>query len=420
MMNDQSFELLKDQMEQTRADFPILNERVNDEPLIYLDNGATTQKPIQVIEAIRDFYLHDNANIHRGVHTLGNRATTHYEQARETVRQFIHAEQAEEIIFTSGTTESINYIVFGWAKQVLQPGDKILLTQVEHHANLVPWQELAKQLNVTLDFAPLTKEGVVDLEALKEQLTDRHRIFALNHVSNVLGQANDIKQITRLLHQRGGFVVVDGAQAVPHMSVDVQDLDADFYVFSGHKMLGPTGIGVLYGKYELLNQLTPQKYGGDMITTVGDYQSQYAGLPSRLEGGTPHIAGAVGLKAAIDYLTEQSMAKIHRYEEYLSDYVLNQLTQIPFVQIAGDPTRKDSAIFSFNIEGVHPHDAATAFDQLGIAVRAGHHCAQPLMHWLKVPSTLRASFYFYNTFEEADRLIQGIYEIKEFFDDGFI
>ncbi|MGX7348921.1 aminotransferase class V-fold PLP-dependent enzyme [Dolosicoccus paucivorans] len=411
---------LKQQMEATRNDFPILDQKINDEPLIYLDNGATTQKPLQVIEAIRDFYLHDNANVNRGVHTLGNRATNHYEKARRAVKEFINATREQEIIFTSGTTESINYLVFGWAKHVLNPGDKILLTEVEHHANLVPWQELAKDLNVELEFAPLTPDGTVDIERLKAQLTPQHRIFAVNHVSNVLGQANDIKKIGQLMHQHQGFVVVDGAQSVPHMAVDVQDLDADFYVFSAHKMLGPTGIGVLYGKYDLLNELTPQKYGGDMITTVDCYHSQYADLPHRLEGGTPHIAGAVGLKAALDYLNALSMDNIHRYEQALSEYLLKQLVDIPFVQLYGSRTHKESAIFSFNIEGVHPHDAATAFDQLGIAVRAGHHCAQPLMKWLGAQSTLRASFYFYNTFEEADRFIEAIHEIKEFFGDGFI
>lgn len=411
---------LKKQMKATRNDFPILDQTINDEPLIYLDNGATTQKPLNVIEAIQHFYLHDNANVNRGVHTLGNRATNHYEEARRAVKEFINATKEQEIVFTSGTTESMNYIVFGWAKYVLNPGDKILLTEVEHHANLVPWQELAKRLKVELEFAPLREDGTVDIEKLQVQLTPQHRIFALNHVSNVLGQANDIKKIARLMHQQQSFVVIDGAQSVPHMAVDVQDLDVDFYVFSAHKMLGPTGIGVLYGKYELLNELAPQKYGGDMITTVDCYNSQYADLPYRLEGGTPHIAGAVGLKAALDYLSDLSMDNIHRYEKALSNYLLKKLVDIPFVKLYGSHTHKDSAIFSFNIEGVHPHDAATAFDQLGIAVRAGHHCAQPLMKWLDAQSTLRASFYFYNTFEEADRFIEAIHEIKEFFGDGFI
>lgn len=411
---------LVDQMAKARQDFPILQEEVNGQPLIYLDNGATSQKPEAVIGRISNFYRNENANINRGVHTLGNRATTAFENARLSVQDFINAREAKEIIFTSGTTESLNWIAAGWAKSILQPGDVILLTRIEHHANFVPWQEVAKVTGATLEFLPLTASGRVDVDQVEKNLQPEHKIMAVNHVSNVLGEENPIQDLADLIHANDGFLVVDGAQAVPHLPVDVQALGADFYAFSSHKMTGPTGFGVLYGKRKLLEDLQPQNYGGEMITQVLDYESRYADLPYRLEGGTPHIAGAVGTHAAIDYLKDLGMVNIQAYEQLLVDYVLPKLKAIEGVTVYGNPNHRSSALFSFNIEGVHPHDVATAFDQLGIAVRAGHHCAQPLMREFDIQSSVRASFYFYNTLEEADRFLEAIEEIKEFFGHGTI
>ncbi|WP_051452841.1 aminotransferase class V-fold PLP-dependent enzyme [Atopobacter phocae] len=407
-------------MENTRNDFPILNEEINGEQLVYLDNAATTQKPKQVIQSLVNYYEHQNSNIHRGVHTLGNRATIAYEQARRVVQRFINAEKEEEIIFTGGTTESLNWIATGWLKRYLKSTDIILTTRAEHHANLIPWQELIKQTGARLEFIPLTETGNVDVKTVKQMLTPNHRFLAINHVSNVLGIENPIKELSQLMHANEGYIIVDGAQSIPHMPVDVKALDVDFYAFSAHKMIAPTGIGVLYGKKNLLKQMTPQLLGGEMITRVGDYESEWADLPYRLEGGTRHIAGAIGLAHAINYLNQVGMNNILTYEKLLVDYIYPRLKAIEGVTLYGGQKNRSSALFTFNIDGIHPHDVATVFDEMGIAVRAGHHCAQPLMRLLNTPSTVRASFYFYNTFAEADRFLTGIEEVKEFFKGGII
>lgn len=401
-----------------RKDFPILNQRVNDEPLIYLDNAATTQKPISVLERVAAFYQHDNANVHRGVHTLANRATIAYENSRDTVKDFIHASKRQEVIFTKGTTQSLNWVAKGFASKILKPGDNIVVSPMEHHSNLVPWQQVAHETGANLVYLPMTKDGRIDLEAFKHALGPKDKLLAITHASNVLGTVNPIRKLADVMHQNKGYIVVDGAQAVPHMPVDVTDLNCDFYCFSGHKMLAPTGIGILYGKFDLLDQLTPQEFGGEMIQTVGDFQSTFADLPYRLEGGTPNISGAVGLKAAIDYLQSVGMTEIASYEKKLTDVVLPVLKTIPGIEVYGPDQR--TSVFSFNITGIHPHDVATAFDMEGIAVRAGHHCAQPLMRHLGIDSSVRASFYFYNTPAEAKHFLETIPVVKEFFGNGLI
>ena len=408
-------------VQRIRQDFPILFQEVNDELLIYLDNAATTQKPKQVIEAIEKYYTHDNANVHRGVHTLSERATRQYEEAREGIRAFIHAQSTKEVIFTKGTTTSLNWLAYSLGDLVVEAGDDIYITPLEHHSNIVPWQQLAKRKKAYLHYLPLTKDGVVDLEAAKEAISQKGKILAVTHVSNVLGTTNPIKELAGLIHAVGGYIVVDGAQSAPHLPVDVQALDIDFFAFSGHKMSGPTGIGVLYGKEALLNQMEPVEFGGEMIVFVYEQDATWSELPFKFEGGTPNIAGAIGLKAAIDYLTEIGMDKIATHEQELMAYVLPKMREIEGITIFGpeDP-KKHSGIVTFNIDGVHPHDVATGFDMEGIAVRAGHHCAQPLMRYLDVPATTRASFYFYNTLEEADQFLTSLVRVKEFFTNGFI
>lgn len=408
-------------VQRIRQDFPILFQEVNDELLIYLDNAATTQKPKQVIEAIEKYYTHDNANVHRGVHTLSERATRQYEEAREGIRAFIHAQSTKEVIFTKGTTTSLNWLAYSLGDLVVEAGDEIYITPLEHHSNIVPWQQLAKRKKAHLHYLPLTKDGSVDLEAAKEAISQKGKILAVTHVSNVLGTTNPIKELAGLIHAVGGYIVVDGAQSAPHLPVDVQALDIDFFAFSGHKMSGPTGIGVLYGKEALLNQMEPVEFGGEMIAFVYEQDATWSELPFKFEGGTPNIAGAIGLKAAIDYLTEIGMDKIATHEQELMAYVLPKMREIEGITIFGpeDP-KKHSGIVTFNIDGVHPHDVATGFDMEGIAVRAGHHCAQPLMRYLDVPATTRASFYFYNTLEEADQFLTSLVRVKEFFTNGFI
>ncbi|GCF95101.1 cysteine desulfurase [Enterococcus florum] len=406
---------------QLRKDFPILFQEVNDEPLVYLDNAATTQKPTLVLDALRHYYENDNANVHRGVHTLAERATADYENSREKIRTFINAKETAEVLFTRGTTTGLNWLSRSYGDAFVQEGDEIVISFMEHHSNIIPWQQLANRKGATLRYISITEDGFLDLEEAKKVINSKTAIVSIAHVSNVLGVVNPIKELVQLAHQNGAVMIVDGAQAVPHMKVDVQELDADFYAFSGHKMCGPTGIGVLYGKRELLEQMEPIEFGGEMIDFVNLYDSTWKELPWKFEAGTPNIAGAIALGAAIDYLSEIGMDSIHRYEQELVDYVMPKLQAIDGLTIYGPQDTKDhTGVLAFNLEGVHPHDLATALDMEGVAVRAGHHCAQPLMKYLHLPATARASFYFYNNKADADRLIFALEATKEFFKDGII
>lgn len=402
-----------------RNDFPILFQEVNDEPLVYLDNAATTQKPKQVLDVLRHYYETDNANVHRGVHTLAERATADYENSREKVRAFINAKETAEVLFTRGTTTGLNWLARSYGDAFIKDGDEIVISYMEHHSNIIPWQQLAQRSGATLRYLPLTAEGFIDLDEAQTIINEKTAIVSLAYVSNVLGVINPIKELATLAHSNGAVMIVDGAQATPHMQVDVQALDADFFVFSGHKMCGPTGIGVLYGKRSLLEQMEPVEFGGEMIDFVRLYESTWKELPWKFEAGTPNIAGAIALGGAIDYLNEIGMDTIHQYEQELVAYVLPKLQAIGGVTIYGpqDPEHH-TGVIAFNLDGIHPHDVATALDMEGVAVRAGHHCAQPLMNYLDVPATARASFYFYNTKADADRLVQAIQATKEFFKDG--
>ena len=402
-----------------KADFPILTETVNGQPLVYLDSSATSQKPQQVIDRMNQYYQHENANVHRGVHTLGTRATDGYEGAREAVRRFINAQYFEEVIFTRGTTTAINTVAHSYGDMAVEEGDEIVITQMEHHANLVPWQQLAKRRKAVLKYIPLQPDGTLDLKDVEATITDRTKIVSVAHVSNVLGTINDIKAIAKLAHDKGAIMVSDGAQAVPHMTVDVQDLDVDFYAFSGHKMVGPTGIGVLYGRKSLLNKMEPIEYGGDMIDFVGLQDSTWTELPTKFEAGTPLIAEAIGLHAAIDYLEAIGLDEVLTYEHELTAYAYEKMSEIEGLEIYGPDPDKRAGLITFNLAGVHPHDLATALDSDGIAIRAGHHCAQPLMKWLNQSSTARASFYIYNTKEEIDLLVDSLKKTKEFFSYEF-
>ncbi len=403
-----------------RADFPVLDQIVNDEPLIYLDNAATTQKPQAVLDVLNHYYLQDNANVHRGVHTLAERATAEFEAARKKVQQFIHANSNKEIIFTKGTTDSLNIIAQSYG-EFIQAGDEIVISKMEHHANLIPWQQLAKRKQAVLRYIPLTADGHLDVQAAKTIINEKTAIVALAQVSNVLGTVNPVKKIAQLAHQHQAIMVVDGAQAVAHMPVDVQDLDCDFYCFSGHKMCGPTGIGVLYGKQTLLEKMEPVAFGGEMIDFVDLYESTWTELPWKFEAGTPNIAGAIGLGAAIDYLEKIGMQTIHEYEQAIVAELLPKLQQIDGLTIYGPQNPAEhTAVIAFNLDHLHPHDVASALDMQGIAVRAGHHCAQPLIKELGCFATARASFYFYNTKEEADQLVAAILATKEFFANGAI
>lgn len=401
-----------------RRDFPILDQIVNDEPLVYLDNAATTQKPTQILEAIAAYYEKDNANVHRGVHTLAERATAAYEAARERVRSFIHAASTKEVLFTRGTTTSLNWVA-RYAENVLQSGDEVLISVMEHHSNIIPWQEACKKTGARLIYAYL-KDGMLDFADFRSKLTEKTRFVALAHVSNVLGVVNPIKEIANLVHQANALLVVDGAQSVPHMKIDVQDLDVDFFAFSGHKMLGPTGIGVLYGKEELLERMSPVEFGGEMIDFVYEQEATWKELPWKFEAGTPNIAGAIGLAAAIDYLDKIGMETVHQYEQELIAYVFPKLQAVERLTIYGsEDLAQRSGVISFNLAGLHPHDVATALDYEGVAVRAGHHCAQPLLSYLGVAATVRASFYLYNTKADCDKLVEALQKTKEFFNGTF-
>ena len=405
-------------VEKIRKDFQILDQIVNDEPLVYLDNAATTQKPKAVLEAVNRYYQEDNANVHRGVHTLAERATASYEAARETVRRFINASSTKEVLFTRGTTTGLNWLG-RFAEEILEEGDEVLISIMEHHSNILPWQEACRKTGAKLVYAYL-KDGGLDLEDFREKLTDRTKFVSIAHASNVLGVINPVQEIAQLAHEKGAIVVVDGAQSVPHMKIDVQKLDADFFVFSGHKMAGPTGIGVLYGKEQYLNQMSPVEFGGEMIDFVYEQSATWKELPWKFEAGTPNMAGAIGLAAAIDYLEAIGMDAIERHEQDLIAYVFPKLQAIEGLKIYGpQDLAKRSGVISFNLGDLHPHDLATALDYEGVAVRAGHHCAQPLIQYLGVPATARASFYLYNTKEDCDKLVEALIKTKEFFNGTF-
>lgn len=401
-------------IEAIREQFPILHQDINGHRLVYLDSAASSQKPRSVIDAVTRYYELDNANVHRGVHTLGSRATDAYEGAREKVRAFINAGSAQEIIFTRGTTTALNIVASSYAREVCGEGDEIVLTPMEHHSNLIPWQQAAKATGATLKYIPLQPDGSIRIEDVEATITDRTKLVSVVYVSNVLGVVNPVKEIAAIAHKHGAKMVVDGAQSTPHMRVDVRDLDCDFYAFSGHKMCAPTGIGVLYGKKELLERMEPVEFGGEMIDHVDLYESTWKELPYKFEGGTPIIAGAVGLGAAIDFLNEIGMDEIERHEHALTAYAYKRMSEIEGLTIYG-PAHDRAGLITFNLDDVHPHDVATVLDTRGVAIRAGHHCAQPLMRWLNVSATARASFYIYNTEEDVERLVDALGHAKEFF-----
>ncbi|WP_316571658.1 cysteine desulfurase [Neobacillus sp. YIM B06451] len=400
--------------------FPILNQEVNGKPLVYLDSGATSQKPVQVIEALDKYYREYNSNVHRGVHTLGTKATDAFEGAREKARKFINAKSTQEIIFTRGTTTALNLVAHSFGTANLREGDEIVITPMEHHSNIIPWQQVAKRTGATLKYMLLQEDGTISLDDARKTITKNTKIVSVVHISNVLGVVNPVKEIAKIAHENGAVMVVDGAQSAPHMKVDVQDLDCDFFAFSGHKMCGPTGIGVLYGKKQLLENMEPIEFGGEMIDFVHDYESTWKELPWKFEAGTPIIAGAIGLGAAIDFLQEIGMDNIDAHDRRLGAYALDKMSRIEGMKIYGstDPAKR-TGIVTFNISDVHPHDVATVLDAEGVAVRAGHHCAQVLMRWLKASATARASMYLYNTEEDVDRLVDGLVKTKEYFSDVF-
>ena len=397
-------------IEKVRADFPILSRKVNGHPLVYFDNAATSQTPKVVIDAIVEYYEQYNANIHRGVHSLSQEATDAYEQARETLRAHFNAAKKEEIIFTSGTTHGINLVANGFASQ-LQAGDEVIVSALEHHSNIVPWQMLCEKTGAQLKVIPMTNSGELAMDAFHELLSDKTKLVFVNHVSNALGTINPIEAIIAEAHKKGAAVLIDGAQAAPHIKADVQALDVDFYVVSGHKMCGPTGVGILYGKEEWLNKLPPYQGGGEMIDQVTFEKTTYAGLPHKFEAGTPNICGGIAFGKAIEYLNGLGFENIAAYEHELLTYATEQLLAVGDVTIYGTSSEK-TAVISFNIEGIHPYDIGTIIDKLGIAVRTGHHCAQPIMDYYKIPGTVRASFSFYNTKEEIDAFVQAVKRAK--------
>lgn len=393
-----------------RNDFPILNQKVNGKPLVYFDNGATSQKPQQVLDAIEKYYAEINANIHRGVHTLSQIATDAYEASREKIRQHLNAAHVHEVLFTSGTTQAINLVAHGFA-DLLTPEDVVLVSAMEHHSNIVPWQMLCGKNGATLQVIPMDQNGVLQMDAYKNLLSNKVKIVTVNHISNALGTINPVAEMARLAHEVGAAIFVDGAQAVPHLQPDVQALDCDFYAFSGHKMCGPTGTGILYGKESWLNQLPPYMGGGEMIKEVTFEKTTYADLPHKFEAGTPNIAGGIVLGAAVDYLHTIGFAQIQQREQELLAYGTQKLLEIEGLRIYGTSAQKTSVI-SFNLEGIHPYDVGVILDKMGIAVRTGHHCAQPVMQFFDIPGTVRASFAFYNTFEEIDALVAAVQKAK--------
>jgi len=400
---------------QFRKDFPILEEVVHGKPLIYFDNGASTQKPIQVIDAISNYYKHNNANVHRGIHALSERATAAFEEARKKIANFINAPSEKQIIFTRGTTESINLVASSWGRKFVSPGDEIILSEMEHHSNLVPWQILAKKVGAKLKFIPFKEDGTIDFPVFERLISGNTKLVAITHMSNVFGTINPIKRIIRMAHDRSVPVLLDAAQSVPHLPVDVEFLDCDFLAFSGHKMLGPTGIGVLYAKAQRLENMDPYQGGGEMINSVWLDDSTWNEIPHKFEAGTPNIVGAIGLGVAVDYLQKIGMKKIALYEQEQTTYAIEKMLNIDGLKIYGSAPER-GGVLSFNIGNLHPHDLSHFLDQQGIAVRAGHHCAQPVMRKLNIAATTRASLYFYNTKEEIDIFVEELKNAKKFFD----
>ncbi len=397
--------------ETVRADFPILDQQVNGNPLVYLDNAATTQKPTIVIDAIDDYYRRYNSNVHRGAHELGVQATRKFEQSRETLSQFINSPDPEQVIWVRGTTEAINLVAATWGRDNVSSGDKIIVSHLEHHSNIVPWQLLAAERNAELKVIPVSDKGELDLEEFQKLLVGDVKLVALNHASNALGTLNPVEQIVEMAHSVGARVLIDGAQAIGHWPVDVQELGCDFYAFSGHKMFGPTGIGVLWGKKELLESMPPYQSGGEMIERVSFEGTSFNMLPYKFEAGTPNIVGAIGIAAAVKYLNSINRLEASEHENRLLHYLLEQVPSIPEIRRIGCPKRSAS-LFSFVLEGAHPEDVGTLLDQQGVAVRTGHHCAQPVMERFGIPGTIRASFSIYNTFEDVDRLLVALLKAR--------
>ena len=394
--------------------FPILSKNINNKPLIYLDNASTTQKPLSVIEEIKDYYESTNSNIHRGVHHLSQKATDLYEKSREKIQKFIGAKSSKEIIFVRGATEAVNLVANSYVRALLSEGDNIIISQMEHHANIVPWQIIAKEKKAEIRVIPINDLGELILEEIDSLIDDKTKFVSLNHVSNSLGTVNPIQELIQKAHENDIRIMIDGAQAVQHMKVDVSLLDVDFYCFSGHKMYGPTGIGILYGKKEILDKMQPYQGGGDMIKSVTFEKTIYNDVPHIFEAGTPNIAGAIGLSKAIEFIEEITLDKIEKHEMDLLNYATEKIRNMEHVKIIGNSEEKASVI-SFVIEGIHPHDIGTIMDNLGIAIRAGHHCTQPIMDFYEVPATARASFAIYNTKEDVDKLVEGIKKTKELF-----
>ena len=399
--------------ERVRRDFPILHQQVNGHPLVYLDNAATTQKPESVIQAMVDYYRRDNANVHRGAHALSDRATAAFEGARRKVANFLNAPDARQILWTRGTSEAINLVAASWGRSQLQPGDRILVSAMEHHSNIVPWQMVAAERGATVEAIPVDTTGTLDLQALQGMLDARVRMVAVGHVSNALGTINPVAEIARMAHAAGALVFVDGAQAIAHWPVDVQALDCDFYAFSAHKLFGPTGIGVLYGRRTVLEAMPPYQGGGEMIESVSFAGTTYNQLPYKFEAGTPDIAGAVGLGAAIDYVNSLDREGAARHEEALLVYAQKKAQAVSGLTLVGTAHHK-TGVMSFNLDGVHPADLGTLLDQQGVAVRTGNHCAQPIMDQYRIPGTVRASFSFYNTFDDVDRLFAALEKARQF------
>jgi cysteine desulfurase/selenocysteine lyase len=401
-------------VEKIREDFPVLKQTIHGKPLVYLDSAATAQKPTAVVDAIRHFHEVDCANIHRGVHELSQRSTAAYEETRIKAKHFLNSRTTNELIFVRGTTEGINLVASSWGRKYVKEGDEIVISAMEHHSNIVPWQMLCEEKGAKLRVIPMNDRGELILEEYEKLLNPRTRMVAVTHVSNALGTINPVKEIVAMAHKAGAVALIDGAQAAPHRAVDVQDLDVDFYTLSGHKVVGPTGIGILYGKAALLNTMPPYQGGGDMIKVVTFEKTTYADLPYKFEAGTPNIAGGIGLGAAFDYVNRIGLDKIAAYEHELLVYGTEALSRIPGLRIIGT-AREKAAVLSFVMEGIHPHDIGTVLDRQGIAVRTGHHCAQPVMEWFHVPATTRASLAFYNTAAEIDALAAGLGKVKEIF-----
>ncbi len=397
-----------------RKNFPILQTVVNNRPLAYFDNAATTQKPLMVLERLRYYYENENSNIHRGAHYLSNVATEAYETARQNLQQFIHARQTHEIIFTRGTTEAINLVASSFSKKFVKEGDEILISAMEHHSNIVPWQIACQERGARLKVIPVNEKGELDMEAYGNMLHEKTKLIAVTHVSNALGTINPVKEMVNMAHKQNIPVLIDGAQAAPHVKIDVQDLDCDFYCFSGHKMYGPMGVGVLYGKEEWLNQLPPYQGGGEMIKEVTFEKTTYNELPFKFEAGTPNVADVLGLDAAVTFILNTGLDNIAEHERQLHDYTMEQLKPLEKIRFVGTADQKTSVV-SFLFEDIHPYDTGTILDKLGIAVRTGHHCAQPLMDFFGIPGTVRASFAAYNTKEEIDRLVEGLKKVREMF-----